>query len=671
VTGRSANFSDRRAFETVDVERLQRRCVVKVVGLFLSALLLSPIVPADEAIVAPGDNLVVEGVPAIPASIAEQVGRYTEIRGAHFVSWSPVKREMLVSTRFGATDQIHRVATPGAARMQLTFFPENIRGASYNPKTGESFLFRKDKGGNEQYQYYRYDLADGGITLLTDGKSRNTGALWSYGGDRIVYGSTRRNGKDVDLWVVDPRDSKTDRLLAELSGGGWSAADWSPDGRQILAQEGISANETYYWIVDAESGAKRLLTPKGGTEKIAYGGGRFAKDGKGIYLTTDRGSEFQRLVFVDLATGRQTLLTPDTADVDEFDLTRDGRMIAYETNEKGASALHVLDTATGKIRDLAGLPVGVVSDVECHADGRTIGFTFASARSPYDAYSYDVAEGKLERWTFSETGGLNAETFSEPELVRWNSFDGREITGFLYRPPARFTGKRPVLVVIHGGPEGQSRPDFLTENNYFVNELGISVILPNVRGSSGYGKSFLKLDNGFLRENSYKDIRALFDWIPTRPDLDPDRVMVGGGSYGGHMTLAVSTFYADKIRCALDVVGPSNLVTFLENTSGYRQDLRRVEYGDERDPKMRALLEKIAPAKNAEKIKKPLFVVQGANDPRVPRTESEQMVAILRKQGTPVWYLLAKDEGHGFNKKPNKDFELYATVLFMKQYLLN
>jgi dipeptidyl aminopeptidase/acylaminoacyl peptidase len=312
-----------------------------------------------------------------------------------------------------------------------------------------------------------------------------------------------------------------------------------------------------------------------------------------------------------------------------------------------------------------------VHGLQWHPDGRTIGFTLASARSPYDAYSYDVETNKLERWTFSETGGLNAAMFAEPELVSWKSFDGREITGFLYRPPARFTGKRPVLINIHGGPEGQERPEFLMHHNYYINELGIAVVSPNVRGSSGYGKTFLKLDNGFLRENSYKDIGALLDWIPTRPDLDPDRILVAGGSYGGHMTLAVSTFYADKIRCAIDIVGPSNLVTFLEHTSGYRQDLRRVEYGDERDPKMRAYLEKIAPARNAEKIKKPLFVVQGANDPRVPRSESEQMVAVLRKQGTPVWYLMAKDEGHGFNKKPNRDFELYATVLFMKQFLLN
>jgi len=626
---------------------------------------------AEEEYVTPGDTLVVEGVPKIPASLAERVGRYTEFRAAGFTSWHPARREMLIYTRFGPTYQVHRVSAPGAARTQLTFFPENIYGGTYDPKTGDSFVFSKDKGGDEFYQLYRFDLADGGITLLTDGKSRNTGALWNDAGDRIVYGSTRRNGKDVDLWVLDPRDPKSNRLLAQLAGGGWSAVDWSPDGRRILVQEAISANETYYWILDAQSGEKRLVTPKGGAEKIAYGGGKFAKDGKGIYLTTDRASEFQRLVYLDLASGKQTFLTPDTDDVDEFDLSHDGGTIAYEANEQGLSAVRLLDTGTRQIRDLAGIPPGGISGILWHRDGRTIGFTLASARSPYDAYSYDVAAGKLERWTASETGGLNAETFSEPELIRWKSFDGREISGFLYRPPAKFTGKRPVMVEIHGGPESQWRPDFLMHYNYYLNELGVAMIAPNVRGSSGYGKSFLKLDNGFLRENSYKDIGALLDWISARPDLDADRIMITGASYGGYMTLAVSTFYADRIRCAVDVVGPSNLVTFLENTSGYRQDLRRVEYGDERNPKMRAFLEKIAPAKNAEKIKKPLFVIQGANDPRVPRSESEQMVAVLRKQGTPVWYLMAKDEGHGFGKKPNRDFQLYATVLFMKQYLLN
>ena len=245
------------------------------------------------------------------------------------------------------------------------------------------------------------------------------------------------------------------------------------------------------------------------------------------------------------------------------------------------------------------------------------------------------------------------------------------ISGFLYKPPASFTGKRPVMINIHGGPEGQSRPGFQGRNNYFLNELGIAIVFPNVRGSTGFGKTFSQLDNWEKREDSVKDIGALLDWVSGRPDLDADRVMVMGGSYGGYMTLAVATSYNDRIRCSLDVVGISNFVTFLERTEAYRRDLRRVEYGDERDPKMREFLQRIAPLNHAAKIRKPIFVVQGKNDPRVPVGESEQMVAQLKQQGTPVWYLMATDEGHGFAKKKNADFHFYATVAFIRQYLLD
>jgi dipeptidyl aminopeptidase/acylaminoacyl peptidase len=286
-------------------------------------------------------------------------------------------------------------------------------------------------------------------------------------------------------------------------------------------------------------------------------------------------------------------------------------------------------------------------------------------------YSLDVSSGKLERWTESETAGLNTSTFAEPQLIRWKSFDGREISGFLYAPDAaKFPGKRPVIVNIHGGPEGQFRPTFLGGINYYLNVMGVAVIFPNVRGSAGYGKTFLTLDNGKLREDSVKDIGSLLDWVKGRPELDSDRIMITGGSYGGYMTLACSVHFADRIRCAVDVVGISNFVTFLQRTEPYRQDLRRVEYGDERDADMREFLTRISPLTNVAKIAKPLFVVQGANDPRVPRNEADQMVEALRKQGTPVWYLLGKDEGHGFAKKKNYEYQFYSTVAFVKQYLI-
>ena len=641
------------------------------VAIFLFTALLAAGVLAQSGIIVPTDNLVAEGITAIPASMVEDVRRYTEFRAASLSSWHPTRREMLINTRFGDTNQVHLVRFPAGDRRQITFFPERVGGASYQPTTGDYFIFNRDVGGNEFFQLYRYDLNDGAVTLLTDGKSRNTGATWSNAGDRLIYSSTRRNGRDNDQYIINPANPKTDRLLLQLDGGGWGTADWSPDDKKLLLFEFISANESYLWIVDVATGQKSLFTPKGGDTKIAYGGGGFSKDGRGLYVTTDKDSEFQRLAYIDLATKQYTYLTDHIKwDVDEFALSDDGRSIAFVTNEDGIGRLHLLDTKTRKERPSPNLPVGIIGGLEWHKNSRDLGFVMSSARSPVDVYSLDTRTGKVDRWTESETGGLNTSGFSEAELVRWKSFDDRMISGFLYMPPAHFSGPRPVIINIHGGPEGQSRPSFLGRNNYFLNELGVAILYPNVRGSSGYGKTFLKLDNGFLREDTYKDIGALLDWIKTQPRLDANRVMVTGGSYGGHMTFAVATRYNDRIRATLPVVGISNLVSFLERTESYRRDLRRVEYGDERDPKMREFMLRTAPLNNARNITKPIFIVAGGNDPRVPLNEAEQMVKTVRQNNKQVWYLMAKDEGHGFAKKKNQDFQFYATVMFIKEYLL-
>ncbi len=642
----------------------------KLILILAAILLLAVAAPAQEPRITPADNLVVDGVPKIPAAMAEAIGRYTENRDAFQTDWHPARREMVIGTRFGNTYQAHVVKMPGGARQQLTFFPEPVYGASYHPKGGDYLLFQKDVGGGEWYQFFRYDLATGEGTLLTDGKSRNTSARWSSGGDLIAYVSTRRNGQDTDLWVMNPADAKTDHLLTPLSGGGWEPQDWSPDDKKILLMEGISINETYLWLVDTATGEKTELTPRKTGEQVAYASARFSKDGKGVYITTDKDSEFQRLAYIDLATRKMKIVTPDLSwDVDEFQQSWDGKWIAFLSNEDGLSKLHLLDAATGKERPVPKLPVGLMGGLIWHRNNRDLGFVLGTGSEPGDCYSLDVAAGKVERWTESETA-VNLSGLHDAQLVRWKTFDGRNISGFLYRPPRKFTGKRPVLIEIHGGPEGQSRPGFLDSYNYYLNELGIAILRPNVRGSTGYGKAFTKLDNGFLREGAYKDINALLDWIAAQPDLDASRVAVTGGSYGGHMTLAVSAFYSERIRCSVDIVGPSSLVTFLENTEAYRRDLRRVEYGDERDPKMREFLVKIAPMNNIEKIRKPMFVVAGKNDPRVPVSESDQIVAALKKQGTPVWYVMAKDEGHGFQKKANADFQFYSTVEFLQEYLL-
>src|SRR5574341_997363 len=525
---------------------------------------------AQDAVVAPGDNLVLDGVPPIPASLKSAVATYTRARAAEVLSWHPLKREMLIATFFVNVAQVHLVQMPGGARRQLTFFDDRpTAGVSYQPTQGDFFILQKDSGGNQNDQIYRYDFNDAAVTLLTDGRSRNSAGVWATAGDRIAYTSTRRTGKDTDLYVVNPLDPQSDRMVVALQGGGWRAVDWSPDDRSILMQETISINESYLWLVDVRSGERTPVTPKGTTQQAAYTDARFQPDGSGLFVVTDRGGEFQQLAFLDLRTHQFRLLTAAIPwDVWQYDVSPDGSTLAVISNEDGLLVLHLLDAATGKERPIPGRKEHFtgVTGVQWHRNGRWLGFNLDSGRMTTDAYSLDVRTGRLEQWTFSETG-INTKEFVEPQLVRWRSFDDRVISGFLYRPPARFNGKRPVIIDFHGGPEDQFGPYFLGRQNYLLNELGVALLFPNIRGSVGYGKSFLKLDNGLLRENAYRDVGALLDWIGTQPDLDAGRIMVTGASYGGHIALVTASRYPDRIRCAVDIFGPSNLVTFLEHTS--------------------------------------------------------------------------------------------------------
>jgi dipeptidyl aminopeptidase/acylaminoacyl peptidase len=464
---------------------MKRRCLILLV--VLAAVWAVAQNTGAPAVVRPGDNLVVENIPSVPGVIAEKANQYGEFRTAGFGDWNPKRREMLITTRFADVPQIHLLRMPGGARTQLTFFPDRTAGAQYSPKDDSFFIFRKDIGGGEWYQFYRYDVADGKVTLLTDGKSRNLGAHFAHHETRFAYNSTRRNGQDTDIWIMDAADPKSDRMLLQLEGGGWRALDWSPDNKKLLVHEEIAATESYLWLADVASGQKTLLTPKVPGQKIAYDSASFSKDGKGLYVTTDHDSEFLRLAYIDLATMQPTYLTGDIKwDVTEFDLSEDGKTLAFTTNEDGISRLYLLDTASRRYKPVAGVPVGLITGLTFHQNSRDLAFVTTSARAPSDVYSVDISNGKIDRWTFSETGGLNTATFAEPQLVKWQTFDGKTLSGFLYRPdPKKFPGKRPVIVNIHGGPEGQSRPGFLGRNNYYITELGVAMLFPNVRGSTG------------------------------------------------------------------------------------------------------------------------------------------------------------------------------------------
>ena len=647
---------------------------------FAIALAAFVAAPAAQEFVVPNANLKLEGIPPIPAALAAKTALYTEFRPRSLASWHPVKRELIVATRATNTAQLFSVKAPLSALVQLTDYAEPVRSGRWWATKPDVLVFSRDAGGNEQRQVYRLDPGSREPVLLTDPARAHTAVAINRARNRLLITSTdvdkntgARENPTLDLTLFDPLAPERKTKIATLPGTGWEEFSFSFDDRRLAIVEFKSITESYVWVMDLKTGERRRVLPAPAPptgKTIASSEVNFSRDGKGLFLTTDRDGEFQRASYLDLATGRVEGFGPSNSDVEQLVLSPDGRTLAMISNEEGVGVLRLFDASTRKELPKPAVPVGTVTGIRWHHDSGALAFVLDAAQTPGDVYVFDRPSNKVTRWTESTVPGLDASQFRTSQTIRWKSFDGREITGFITRPPPSFTGRRPVIVSIHGGPETQARPAFQGRWNYYVNELGIALIQPNVRGSSGYGKTFVSLDNGMKREDSVRDIGALFDWIATQPDLDPARVVVTGGSYGGYMALAVATMYPDRIAGAIDVVGVANFVTFLERTESYRRDLRRVEYGDERDPGMREFLTRISPVNNAGKITRPLFVAHGRNDPRVPYTEAEQIVETVRKNGTPVWYLLAANEGHGFAKKENADFYFYATIRFLEETVL-
>ena len=620
-------------------------------------------------------NLVMQDVPEIPQKIVDDLNRYQNVRSAPFRGFTQTGEEMFISTRFGNVSQLHKVSMPGGARSQITFFEEPIGGVSRRPGSN-NIGFSMDAGGSEYSQLFILNTETGSYEMLTDGESKNDNMLWDHSGNLFAFRSTRRNGASNDLWMMSPEKKDAAELILEAqSGSYWGPVDWSKDSKKLLVQEYISAANSHVYLLDVSSKDKQLLAGDLNANTVNFGL-TFSKNETGFFFITNEFSEFNQLAYKDLTSGDVKVITADINwDLSSFTLDKAGKRAAFTVNEEGYNALYLMDAKSFKFKKVGGLPIGLIGGLEFSEDGKKLGLTLNTAQSPSDSYVLTLGRKAtqykdLTRWTYSEVGGLDTATFAKPELIRFESFDDRSIPAFMYRPTDKtLTGKLPVIISIHGGPEAQYRPAFSSTYQLWVKQLGAVVIAPNVRGSAGYGKEYLSLDNGFKREDSVKDIGALLDWIKTQPELDADRVAVIGGSYGGYMVLASAVHYSDKLKAAIDIVGISNFVTFLENTKSYRRDLRRVEYGDERDPAMRAHLQKISPNNNVDKIDIPLFVVQGHNDPRVPVTEAEQIVAALRNADKPVWYMDALNEGHGYRKKENRDIYTQAVVLFFKEYL--
>jgi dipeptidyl aminopeptidase/acylaminoacyl peptidase len=629
--------------------------------IYLLLLLATPLLFGTQASALPRvehGTLTFDNIPEPASGLSEKLDAYLNARQATPLGFSP-KGQLLLSTRFGDVDQLHLVERPAGERRQLTFLREPITQAVFSPDPARSaYVYLKDEGGNENAPLYYQRLGEPAAKLLTDGKSLNGAPVWSNAGREVAFFSTARDGVNADIDIVDPEAGSLPRLAFTGGAGAWYPLDWSPDDRKLLVLNYLSISEAYLYVVDLSSGQKREVEPTPG--KVGIAAARFSRDGQGVYLISDRDGEFAQLRYVNLFTGEKTVISGRLSwDIEELAISRDGHYLAYISNEAGIDKLNVLDLRTHQDLNPPKLPAaGIIDSLSFDAEGNRLAFGFAAPNRPRDAYVLDIATNHVEAWTHSEAGAVDLGKFVTPRLTQFPTFDRtdgqeRRVPVYVYEPST--PGPHPVLITLHGGPESQFRPGFDPWLQYVVNELGFVVLAPNVRGSSGYGKNYLALDNGRLREDAVKDVGALLVWLGLQNAYDAKHVVVSGDAYGGYLALATLVNFSERLRGGVDLAGITDFTSFLTNTAPYRQNQRRAEYGDERDPDMRTYLRRISPLTNAERMTRPLLIVHGKNDPRVPLSEAEQIVYRLRSKGGEVWYLQAGDEGHSFRKKTNRD----------------
>ena len=646
-----------------------RYLVCAGIVVFLSALPF-----AQEKTVSIPPSVKVEGMPPIPQSIADGLAPYAQYRSAQIQAWHPTKRQIVISTTFAATPQLHLVDGPGRDRHQLTWMAgggvsPTRSTPSFDPADGNTLVFAYDPAGGEAESIYRYDFTTGQAVMAVPARIRYN-PIWLRTGKYLVFDSNERNLKDKDLYIVDPRDPKSKRMLGEFTGQ-WSPHDSSPDGKSIVANEVVSNDETYLWVINIQSGDKRALTPRDG-DKAFWSNARFSSDGKKVYAISDRGGDLRRIWRCDLASSQWTAVTPAADNVDSFAFSPDGAQLAVVVDRGAEQELQVLDIGTLKPRSLPGLPKGIIAELMWRPGSHELAFDLGLVKK--DVYTVDASIGTVTRWTSSEVT-FNPDALPAPEVVEWKSSDGVAFSGILYKPPARFGGRRPVVVTFHGGPDlVREQVRFLGRGNYYLNELGIALVYPNVRGSSGYGKKFQEMDNGRGRDGVIKDVGTVLDWIATRPDLDAGRVVLTGGSYGGWLALEAGIVYNARIGGIMEGAGITDFITYLEQQPDPgRQATRRVEYGDERDPEMREYLKSISPVTRAADLKKPTLIMHPGKDSRVPVAQAQELVSALKANNAPVWYLEFADANHDNfpTTQANQDFVFDAQILFLKKFILN
>jgi dipeptidyl aminopeptidase/acylaminoacyl peptidase len=610
------------------------------------------------------------------------IDRFLNIRAASGPSFSPDGRFVSFLTNTTGLAQLWQVPVEGGWPVQLTFTSESVRGGHYNPIRHE-ILYSMDTGGNERTQLYLlrglgntdHGLGDGWTftDLSKAPKAIHGFGGWSHDGDRFAFSANRDDPGRFDIWVQNA-DGSGAKLLAKGPGGYYSAAGWSPDDHRLLVSRAESNFNQDLFLVEVASGQVRPLTPHKGD--VQYHSPHWSADGKSVWcLSTADGRDLSGLARIDVESGKLTWDVTLPHEIDGLAASPKGHWLAWLVNNEGRSQLQLRDLRSGKT-ETAALPLGVVSHLEFARDDGRLALVFDGPRHNPDVWLWDLTgdrgeprpAAKPRQLTHASRAGLPFDSFVQPELIHYPTFDNRKIPAWWYPPAHKPADDRlpPVIVYPHGGPESQTRPAFNPIFQYFL-QAGYGVLAPNVRGSSGYGTAYMNLDNTTKRMDSVNDLAHAAYWLRDQKKGDPKRLAVYGGSYGGFMVLASVTHYPDLWAAGIDVVGIANFVTFVEKTGAYRRAHREAEYGNLREH--RAFFEKISPIHHVDKIRCPMMVIHGANDPRVPIGEAEQIVAALKERGVPVEYLRYEDEGHGLARLKNRLDAYPKMVAFLDKYL--
>lgn len=607
------------------------------------------------------DTFVFEGGRPTSVTVLDTIEPYLSTRSAHLVSYAK-DSGVLILTQLGGTSQVHRVDHPLGNREQVTFGPGNVAQASFDPLDSTSIFYRADREGSERYSVHHLELDTRKLRSLTPEGAHTRGYMTTRTGD-ILLSSYSEDGTETIVTLLEADGSPPHEVFR--GPGAWTLNSVAPDGQRLLLREYKAADEVSLDLLDLGSG--QLTRLYGGNPGEVCKAANFLPDGNAVDLLANRGGDFISLWRLELDGGAWTELTPKPRwDIEGFARQSNSKRIAVVANEDGASVIYMTDSGRRSLREVA-RPGGVVQDLR-FSDSRHLLATVSTPKAPADVYEYDTVDGKAVRWTKSEIGGLHPDQFITPTVIRFRSFDGREIPADYYRP--RGPGPFATVIYVHGGPERQVRPSFNPFFQYLAAQRNVAVIAPNLRGSTGYGLAYMGLDDGTKRMDVIADVGALLDWITAQDELAEDRVAIIGVSYGGFVTLASLIEYGDRLVAGANIVGVADIEGLLLNTGEYRRDLRRREYGDERDEATAAWMREVSPLRRAAEITQPLFIAHGVNDPRVPVAIAEQLATTVREGGGEVWLLLAQREGHSVQETGTHAELFRRLATFLERFLL-